>query len=154
MDFLREKLKCRGGLGARLMKGGEGGESNSDASTTNQDQRVAVQDGVGLSASSGNVIEVNSPDAVKAVAMLGTEAIAKTGAAVVQLNRDSSASNLTAWDKTVTASVQLVDKLIDKSTGLASGAIAAYQPPDNKAADVTQKVALYGAAAEIGRAHV
>lgn len=38
--------------------GGGGGSSSSSSSTSNQDNRVAVQDGIGLSASSGNVITV------------------------------------------------------------------------------------------------
>lgn len=129
--------------------GGSGGKSESDSSTTstNTDQRVAVQDGLGLSGSSNNVINYNSSDAVKAVAQLGADTIARTGEAVVQLNRDSSAANLTAWDKTVSTSAALVDKLIDRSSGIAQAAITNYQPTQNKAEDSTQKIALYAAAA-------
>lgn len=148
MDLLREKMKCRAGLGARLMGGGGGGESKSDSSTksTNTDQRVAVQDGIGLSGSSGNTLTYNSSDAVKAIAQMGADTIAKTGEAVVQLNRDASAANVTAWDTTVKASANLVDKLIDRSTGIAQAAITNYQPTQNKAEDSTQKIALYAAA--------
>lgn len=141
-------MKCRAGLGARLMGGGGGGESKSDSSTksTNTDQRVAVQDGIGLSGSSGNTLTYNSSDAVKAIAQMGADTIAKTGEAVVQLNRDASAANVTAWDTTVKASANLVDKLIDRSTGIAQAAITNYQPTQNKAEDSTQKIALYAAA--------
>lgn len=141
--------KTKPGGGYLCGDGGKGGESKSDSSTTstNTDQRVAVQDGLGLSGSSGNTISVNSPDAIKAVAQLGAETIARTGEAIVQLNRDSSAANLTAWDKTVTVGAQLVDKLIDKSTGVATAAISSYQPTENKTQDTTQKVVLYAAAA-------
>lgn len=130
-------------------EGGQGGKSESDSSTTstNTDQRVAVQDGLGLSGSDSNVINYNSSDAVKAVAQLGAETIARSGEAIVQLNRDSSAANLTAWDKTVSTSAALVDKLIDRSSGIATAAITNYQPTQNKAEDSTQKIALYAAAA-------
>lgn len=148
MDLMREKLKCRGGLGARLMGGGDGGKSSSDSSTksTNTDQRVAVQDGLGLSGSNNNTLSYNSSDAVKAIAQMGADTIAKTGEAVVQLNRDASAANVTAWDTTVKASAGLVDKLIDRSAGIAQAAITNYQPTQNKAKDSTQKIALYAAA--------
>lgn len=44
---------------------GGGGDSKSSQSTTNNDNRVAVQDGIGLSASSGNVINVTDGGIVK-----------------------------------------------------------------------------------------
>lgn len=43
--------------------GGKSSSSASSQTTNNQDNRVAVQDGIGLSASSGNVINVTSTDA-------------------------------------------------------------------------------------------
>lgn len=141
-----------GGLGARLMEGGGGGSSSSDSSTTstNTDQRVAVQDGLGLSGSDSNVINYNSSDAVKAVAQMGAETIARTGEAVVQLNRDSSAANVTAWDKTVSTSAALVDKLIERSAGIANAAITNYQPTQNKEQDTTQQAQKYALMAAAG----
>lgn len=123
--------------------GGEGGETKSDSSTksTNTDQRVAVQDGLGFSGSSNNVVEYNSTDAVKAVAQLGAATIANTGEAIVMLNRDATNANLSAWDKTVTAGAALVDKLIDRSTSVATAAINGYQPTPNKEAEATSSVA-------------
>lgn len=128
------------------MGGGSKSESRSDTTTTNQDQRVAVQDGVGLSGSSGNTVNVNSTDAVKAIAQLGADTIAKTGEAVVQLNQTSTAANVTAWDKTVTTSAALVDKLIDASTSLGTSAIDKFQPAENKASDTSLKLGMIAAA--------
>lgn len=147
MDLLREKLRCTP-MGAGLRKGGS--SSASDTETTNQDNRTAVQDGVGLSASSGNVIEYNSTDAVQAIAQLGAETIASMGEAVVQLNQTSTAANTTAWDTTVRASADLVDKLIDgatKSYAVAERAIDSFQPAEIKTSDTSLKLGMIAAAA-------
>lgn len=145
MNILREKLRCSA-MGARLYKGGGGSESTSTTTTNNTDARVAVQDGVGLSGSSGNTVNVNSTDAVKAIAQLGADTIAKTGEAVVQLNQSTMAANVTAWDKTVTAGAGLVDKLIDASTSLGTAAIDKFQPAENKASDTSLKLGMIAAA--------
>lgn len=42
----------------RIIYGGGGSRSSSAQTTTNQDNRVAVQDGIGMANSSGNVITV------------------------------------------------------------------------------------------------
>lgn len=130
------------------MGGGGGGTSNSDASTTtnNTDQRNAVQDGIALSGSSGNNVSYNSTDAVKAIAQMGADTIARTGEAVVQLNATSTAANVTAWDATVKASAGLVDKLIDASTSLGTAAIDKFQPAENKASDTSLKLGMIAAA--------
>lgn len=135
-------------LGGGYVCGGGGGSSRSDSTTntTNQDNRTAVQDGVGLSASSGNNIEYNSTDAVKAIAQLGADTIKQTGEAVVKLNETSTAANVTAWDKTVSTSAALVDKLIDASTTLGTSAIDRYQPAENKAQDTSLKLGMIAAA--------
>lgn len=52
----------RAKLGGGYVCGGGGGSSSSQASS-NYDNRVAVQDGIGLSASSGNTISVQTVDA-------------------------------------------------------------------------------------------
>lgn len=52
----------RAKLGGGYVCGGGGG-SKSSQSSANYDQRVAVQDGIGLSASSGNTISVQTVDA-------------------------------------------------------------------------------------------
>lgn len=49
-------------LGGGYVCGG-GGDSESRQSSSNYDQRVAVQDGIGLSGSSGNTISVQTVDA-------------------------------------------------------------------------------------------
>lgn len=125
-----------------------GGKSSSSSASTNQqiDNRNVTESGVAISGSSGNTIEVNSPDAVKAIAQMGTDTIAKTGEAVVQLNQSSMAANATAWDKTVTAGAALVDKLIDASAGVANTAIDRYQPAENKAQDTSLKLGMIAAA--------
>jgi hypothetical protein len=132
------------------MSGGRGGSSSSKSDTTthNTDQRVAVQDGIGLSGSSGNTVNLNSTDAVKAIAQMGADAIRSTGEAVVQLNETSTQVNALTWDKTLNASAGLIDKLIDSATasyGIAEKAIDQYQPSDNKAIDST-KLAMLAAA--------
>lgn len=129
----------------RLRKGGDS-TSQSSSDTMNQDQRVAVQDGIGLSGSSGNVINMNSSDAVKAIAQLGTDAIAKSGEAIVQLNQSSQAANAAAWDATLTKGAALVDKLIDSSTSLGTAAIDKFQPAENKAQDTSLKLGMIAAA--------
>lgn len=130
------------------MGGGGGGSSSSksDTTTNNTDQRNAVQDGIALSGSSGNTVSMNSTDAVKAIASMGADTIARTGEAVVQLNQTSTAANVTAWDKTVTASAALVDKLIDASAGLGTAAIDKFQPAENKASDTSLKLGMIAAA--------
>lgn len=145
MNILREKLRCSA-MGARLYKGG-GSSSESSTTTTNTDARVAVQDGVGLSGSSGNTVNVNSTDAVNAIAKLGTDTIAKTGEAVTKLNETSMATNAAAWDRTVTVGAQLVDKLIDSTTQLGTTAIDKFQPAENKASDTSLKLGMIAAAA-------
>ncbi len=149
MDLLREKLKCRGGLGACLMGGGGGSSSTSNTTTTNMDNRTAVQDGIGLSSSNGNSVSYNSTDAVKAIAQMGADAIARTGEAVVQLNQTSTAANITSWDKTVATSAALVDKLIESSTksyAVAEKAIDRFQPAENKTNDTSLKLGMIAAA--------
>lgn len=140
-------------LGGGYVCGGGGGggqtSSRNDTATNNTDQRVAVQDGIGLSGSSNNVVEYNSTDAVKAIAQLGADTIKATGEAVVQLNQTSTAANVTTWDKTLTTSAALVDKLIDSASasyGIAEKAIDRYQPAENKAQDTSLKLGMIAAA--------
>ncbi len=146
MDLLREKLRCTP-MGAVLRKGGS--SSSSETTTTNQDNRVAVQDGLGVSGSDGNVVSVNSTDAIQAIAQLGAEVIAQTGEAVVQLNKDTTAAQVTSWDATVAAGAHLVDKLIDgatKSYTVAEKAIDSFQPAENKTQDTSLKLGMIAAA--------
>lgn len=141
MDILREKLRCTP-MGSALRKGSK---SNSNTETTNQDNRVTAGM-VGLTGSDSNVIEVNDTDAVKAIAGMGAETIAKTGEAVVKLNQAGMDANYKAWDRTVQAGTQLVDKLIDASTTLGSAAISSFQPAENKANDTSLKLGMIAAA--------
>lgn len=146
MDLLRLKRSCTP-MGDRLYKGGS---SSSSASTSqNTDQRVAVQDGVGVSGSSNNSINYNDTDAVKAIAQLGADTIKSTGEAIIQLNSTSTAANVTAWDKTLQTSANLVDKLIEsatKSYGVAEKAIDSFQPSENKTNDTSLKLGMITAA--------
>ncbi len=148
MNFLKTlKALCLPLAGFALHFGGKSSSSSASNTTTNNtDNRTAVQDGLALAGSSGNVVNFNSSDAVKAIAQLGTEAIAKTGAAVVELNQSSIDANVTAWDKTVTAGAALVDKLIDASTTLGTSAIDKFQPAENKAQDTSLKLGMIAAA--------
>lgn len=147
MDLLREKLKARAGLGARLMGGGGGGSSSENKTeTTNVDSRMAVQDGAGLSNSNSNTVTVNSTDAVQAVANLGADALKSVGGAIVELNKTTTAAQVTSWDNTVKAGLGLVDKLIDKSTSTAEAAISSFQPAENKSNDTSLKLGMIAAA--------
>lgn len=125
---------------------GGGSKSSSSTAQNTTDNRNAVQDGLALSGSSGNVVTYNSSDAVKAIAQLGTDTIAKTGASVVELNQASLDANLTAWDKTVTAGAALVDKLIDASSTLGTSAIEKFQPAENAQQNTLQVAAIAAAA--------
>lgn len=148
MDLLREKLKARAGLGARLMGGGGGGGSSSEnkTETTNVDSRMAVQDGAGLSNSNSNTVTVNSTDAVKAVAGMGADTLKNIGGAIVELNKTTTATQATSWDNTVNAGAKLIDKLIDKSTTTAEAAINSFQPAENKSNDTSLKLGMIAAA--------
>lgn len=128
--------------------GGKGGSSSSssDTTSTNTDQRVAVQDGIGLSGSSGNTLNYNDPDVVRAIASMGADVIAKSGAAVVELNQIGMDSNLAAWDKTVTAGAALVDKIIDSNSAATQQAIKNFQPTDNAQQNTMQTAAIAAAA--------
>lgn len=125
---------------------GGGSKSSSSSSTSNTDNRNVTESGVAISGSSGT-FQVNSTDAVKAVAQMGTETIRDVGGAVVELNQASLDANVSTWDKTVTAGVALVDKLIDASSGIASNAIDKYQPAENKAQETSLKLGMIAAAA-------
>lgn len=149
-ETLGESVTRRKLGGGYVCGGGGGGSSSSSTSSTtnNTDNRIAVQDGVGVSGSSG--VTVNSTDAVKAIAQMGADTIKQTGDAVVHLNQTATAANVTAWDKTLTTSATLVDKLIDSaaaSYGIAEKAIDRYQPAENKANDTSLKLGMIAAAA-------
>lgn len=132
--------------GGRILGGGGDSESQSSNATTNTDQRVAVQDGVGLSGSSGNTINVNSSDAIKAIASMGADTINRAGAAVVELNQASLQANVTAWDKTVTAGAALVDKLIESNTQTTNAVVEKFQPQENRREETLQTAAIAAAA--------
>lgn len=142
MNLLREKLRCLP-MGAVLRKGSK---SNSSTEESFTDARVTAGT-VGLSQSDGNTLHVNSTDAVQAIAAMGADTIAKTGAAVVQLNQSSQAANLAAWDVTVNRGADLVDKLIDASTSIGTAAVTNFQPAENKSQDTSLKLGLIAAAA-------
>ena len=123
--------------------------NSSSTNTTNQDNKVTVQDGLGLSNSSGNTVSYNSTDAVQAIAQLGSDTFKNMGESIVQLNATSTENNALAWDKTLTTSAALIDRLIDgasESYGLAATAINKFQPTENKAQD-SMKYGLIAAAA-------
>lgn len=109
----------------------------SNPTTINTDQRVAVQGGAGVSGD-GNSVVVNAADAdaVKAVAQMGGDVLENVGGAIVKLNQASVAANATAWDSTLKKGAALVDKLIDKSTQVGTAAVQAYKPAEAQGADV------------------
>lgn len=146
MNLLREKLRCMPMGAAAYIGGSSKSSSASNTTTTTSDNRNVTESGVAISGSSGS-INVNSPDAVKAVAAMGADTIKTLGGSVVELNQASLDANLTAWDKTITAGAALVDKLIDKSSSIATDAITTYQPNENRREETYQMVGLAAAAA-------
>lgn len=177
MKFPRWELRHTADpLDARAYKGSGGGSTNSSATTTqNTDRRQALQDAVSIGdGGSGSFSSSSSttsydfsqradaqvmqtlaqsvPDAARAIASMGQQTVASMGDAIVNLNRDSMASNRQSFDAVVNAGAAMVDKLIDASvktteTGnaLATAAVQSFTPTDNKMAD-SQKYALIAAA--------
>jgi len=152
MDLLRERLKARGALCA-VLRGGGGGSSSTETTgatteTTNVDQRMAIQDGVGTNGD-GNTVTYNSSDAVVAIANAGADVIKSSGGAVVDLYKDAGKRNSDAWNATLSESGKLVDKLIDQASagfGLSEKVVNAFTPTENKNADIG-KYAMIAAAA-------
>lgn len=144
MDLLREKLRCTP-MGAALRKGSKQ-ETKTDTTTINEDNRMAIQDGLGVSGAFNRTSYVNNdPDAVKAMAAAGADVIKSVGGAVVDLNRDSIQTNAKSFDAVVTAGTTLVDKLIDASvqtskvgTALATEAVQSFKPVEGANADVAK----------------
>lgn len=122
----------------RLHKGG--GSSQSQATTTsNQDKRNAVQDGVAVSGDGAAAfVEFNDPDAVKAIAQAGADVLQNVGGAVVDLNRDSIAAQTKSFDALVKGGVELVDKVIGANMAQAERVVSAYKPVDGANADVAK----------------
>lgn len=136
-------------IGQFTLWSGGGGSSTTGATTTtnNLDERMAVQDGIGVNGE-GNIISYNSTDAVKAVAAMGADVIKSTGGAVVELYKDAGQTNADAWKTTMDSSAKLVDKLIDQvgaGFSLSEKAIAKFEPTENKNADIG-KYAMVAAA--------
>lgn len=126
--------------------GGRSSSSSSSKTTTNNiDERIVTESGIGRVEGSGN--QVNSTDAVKAIAGMGADTIKSMGGAVVQLNGQAVQGNLQMFDRTVSGSVALVDKLIDASSSLGQAAMTTFQPAENKAQDTSLKLGMIAAAA-------
>lgn len=152
MNIMRTifSLLCPLGFLQLSIFGSSKSSSNSSTSVRTSDNRAVTESGQVITGSNigtenRGTININDPDAVKALAQLSTDAISKTGGAVVELNRASLDANVSAWDKTVTTGANLVDKLIDASTALGSSAIDKFQPAENKAQDATVKLGMFAA---------
>ncbi|WP_295375626.1 hypothetical protein [uncultured Pseudacidovorax sp.] len=160
MDLLREKRRA---LGVHCPhKGGSSMAMATSETTNNQDNRVAAEGSVVLGAGANASVNMERadaavlqtmsetlPDAVKAISQMGATTLRDLGGAVVDLNRDSLEQNRIAWDQTVQAGAAMVDKAIDSMAagyGVASQAIAKFQPTDNANADIG-KYAMLAAAA-------
>lgn len=111
--------------GGRVYGFGGSSSSASNTTTNNQDNRMAVQDGFGLSNSAGSTVNYNSSDAVKAIANMGTETLKNMGGAIVELNQQSIESNSVAWDSTTRRGADLVDRSITKSVDAWSDTVSA-----------------------------
>lgn len=121
-------------------------QSTSTPTTNNVDKRNAVQDGIGISGDGNSVsYEVNSSDAVVAIANAGSQMIRDAGGAVVELNKAQITANVQTWDKTLTTGAKLVDKLIDKvgdGFALSEKVVSSFEPTDNKNSDAIKYAAI------------
>jgi hypothetical protein len=140
--------------GGRVYGGGGGGSSSTTGATTettNVDQRMAIQDGVGVNGDGNSTIySVNSSDAVVAIANAGADVIKQSGGAVVDIYKNAGQQNSDAWNKTITTGAALVDKLIDKvgdGFDLSKQAISSFTPVENKNTDAIKWVAIAAAVA-------
>lgn len=133
----------------RLYKGGGGSTTTTEGArttTTNIDERMAVQDGVGVNGDGNSTVyQVNSSDAVVAMANMGADIIKSSGGAVVDLYKNAGEQNSDAWNNTITQGAKLVDKLIDKAAdenSLASKVVDAFMPNENKNAENIKYAAI------------
>lgn len=122
--------------------GGKSSTSNqSNPVTNNNDKRLAVSDGAGITGDGSSITQIdnsNSSDAVIAMANAGADIIKSSGAAVVELGKFQGQQNTDAWNTTITTSAKLVDKLIDKASegfALSSKVVDSFQPSENKQTD-------------------
>lgn len=102
-------------LGGGCVCGG-GGDSESSQSTSNFDQRVAVQDGVGLSGSSGNFIQTSSTYNVVdgGIVGRGLDTVDKTVKSALDAINVSSANNADGFSKLL----DITGDMFTKSQGL------------------------------------
>jgi hypothetical protein len=131
--------------------------NQTQTTINNNDRRNAVEGGIGVSGDGNSttfVSNTNSTDVVRAIAELNTETFRDLGGAIVDLQATASDSNLQAWDATLEAGSALVDRILDQTQGLAEAgaslgqsAISAYQPNENKNAQVVLWLGLAVAAA-------
>ena len=158
-----ESATCAKAGGGRLYGGGGGGDSTTSTegartTTTNTDQRMAIQDGIGVNGSGNSASytsNVNSPDAVIAIANAGADVIKSSGGAVVDLFKDAGARNEKMWGTAVTESSKLIDKLLEKTSegfALSTKVVDSFQPNENKNTDAIKTAAI--AAAVLGVAMI
>jgi hypothetical protein len=131
--------------------------NQTQTTINNTDRRNAVEGGIGVSGDGNSttfVSNTNSTDVVRAIAELNTETFRDLGGAIVDLQATASDSNLQAWDATLEAGSALVDRILDQTQGLAEAgaslgqsAISAYQPNENKNAQVVLWLGVAVAAA-------
>ena len=133
----------------RLYKGGGGPTTTTEGArttTTNIDERMAVQDGVGVNGDGNSTVyQVNSSDAVVAMANMGADIIKSSGGAVVDLYKNAGEQNSDAWNTTITQGAKLIDKLIDKAAdenSLASKVVDSFMPNENKNAENIKYAAI------------
>ena len=147
---------------SRLFKGGGGSTTNTTegakTTTVNTDERMAIQDGVGVNGdgnSTNYTVVSNSSDAVVAMANMGADIINSTGGAVVDLYKDAGNNTTDMYNKTITEGAALVDKLIDGMSagfGLSEKVVDSFQPAENKNTDAIKWAAI--AAGVVGTAYL
>lgn len=129
--------------------GGKSSTSNqSNPVTNNNDKRLAVSDGAGITGDGSSITQIdnsNSSDAVIAMTNAGADIIKSSGGAVVELAKFQGEQNTDAWNTTLTTSAKLVDKLIDKASegfALSSKVVDSFQPTENKNVDAIKYAAI------------
>lgn len=133
---------------------GGGGDSNSRQSTSNYDQRVAVQDGIGLSGSHGNAISVSSTTNVVdgGIVSRGLDTVDKTITGALNAITTSNATNSDGFTKLL----EVAENMFNRSEGLIgqtqkSVADAYAQAEADKAGTIDNRtimvIAVAGAAA-------
>lgn len=106
-----------------------------------------------IQANYGSDLASGQTDSVRAIAGFGASSLASMGDSATKLFEQSSSNSAQAWGHTVDVASEALNKAFDTSTatlkaaqGMASSAMATYQPAEKSTADTTKYLMLAGAA--------